>query len=286
VSRFVLVLADDGRVARQSDYELIDAGDRRRLERFGERTVDRPAPGAVEPRRDESVWDLAELRFDTRTGWSGDDQGPWPINVDDVVLELEPGAGGQVGFFPEHATFWPWLRDRAGNSGDTPVLNLFASTGATTLALAAVGATVTHVDSARAAVSRARRNAELSGLADRPVRWIVDDALTFVRREARRGRTYVGAVIDPPTYGHGRGGERWELVEMLPELLDAVAEVLTGDGFVLLTAHTTGIEPADLGAVLEMTLGTTPAITTEWIELSARSGATLRLGAAARMIQR
>ncbi len=273
-------------MASRPDYELIDAGDRRRLERFGERIVDRPAPGAEEPRRDASVWDQADLRFDARTGWRGDEQGPWSINLDAIALELEPGAGGQVGFFPEHATFWPWLRERARPSDRSPVLNLFASTGATTLALAAAGTAVTHVDSARAAVSRARRNAGLSGLADRRIRWIVDDALAFVRREARRGRTYGGAVLDPPTYGHGRGGERWELVEMLPELLDAVAEVLTDDGFVLLTAHTTGIEPPDLGAVLEMTLGASAAITTDRLELSARSGATLRLGAAARMIRR
>ncbi|HEV7811162.1 MAG TPA: class I SAM-dependent methyltransferase [Candidatus Limnocylindrales bacterium] len=268
------------------DYELIDAGDGRRLERLGARLVDRPAPGADEPRREPGAWDRADLRFEAATGWVGEDRKPWSIEVDGIDLQLEPGSGGQVGFFPEHAGFWPWLRERARESDSTPVLNLFAATGATTLALAAGGTAVTHVDSARGAVSRARRNAELSGLVDRPVRWIVDDALAFVRREARRGRTYAGAVLDPPTFGHGRGGERWELVAKLPQLLDAVAEVLTDEGYLLLTAHTTGLEPQDLARVLRMTFGPGPDITTEWIELSATSGATLRLGTAARMIRR
>jgi len=122
--------------------------------------------------------------------------------LDGVTLELRPTAAGQVGFFPEHPLAWPWLREQVADRPASEVLHLFAHTGATTLALAAVGAKVTHVDASRPAVVWARRNAELSRLADRPVRWIVDDALTYVRREERRGRRYAGIVLDPPTFGH------------------------------------------------------------------------------------
>jgi 23S rRNA (cytosine1962-C5)-methyltransferase len=199
-----------------SGYELIDAGDERRLERFGERVVDRPAPSAPWPRRAAvSDWAAADLRFERDTGWTGP-RTPWSIVVDGVTLELRPTDTGQLGFFPEHALAWPWLRAALAGRPDAAVLNLFAHTGATTLALVAAGARVTHVDSARPAVAWARRNAELSGLAAAPVRWIVDDALAFSRREARRGRRYDGFVLDPPSFGHAPNGRRWELVDALP----------------------------------------------------------------------
>jgi 23S rRNA (cytosine1962-C5)-methyltransferase len=213
--------------------------------------------------------------------------------IDELVLELRPTSAGQVGFFPEHATFWPWLGDAvrdaatgAGAGAAAPqVLHLFASTGATTLALAGAGAQVTHVDGSRPAVAWARRNAELSGLADRPVRWIVDDALAFSRREARRGRRYRGIVLDPPSYGHGPTGARWELREALPELLSTLAAIATEDAFLLLTAHATGLEADDLGDALADAFGAATAIATERIELVATSGAVLPLGVAARMIR-
>ena len=166
------------------------------------------------------------------------------------------------------------------------VLHLFASTGATTLALARAGARVTHVDGSRPTVAWARHNAELSGLADRPIRWIVDDALTFTRREARRGRHYDGIVLDPPSYGHGPRGERWELPTALPELLEAAAAVATDDAFVLLTAHATGLEPEDLGDALADAFGAaggrSPRTGLSWC---ATSGVVLPLGVAARMIR-
>jgi 23S rRNA (cytosine1962-C5)-methyltransferase len=273
-------------MASATGYELLDCGEGRRLERFGVRLVDRPAPAATGPRRAaKRLWDDAALRFDRGTGWIGADRSPWTVELGGVRLELRPGAAGQLGAYPEHATFWPWLRDLVDERPGVSVLHLFAATGATTIALATQGAEVTHVDGARSAVAWARHNAELSGAADRPIRWIADDALAFTRREARRGRRYGGIVLDPPTYGHARGA-RWTLDSGLAELLDAVVAVASDDAFVLLTAHATGLAPAELGAALARAFGDAVALSAEPIELVATSGAILPLGAAARMIRR
>ena len=282
------VLPDDARVAPNTGYELIDCGDGRRLERFGERIVDRPAATAMDPKQAaRDSWAEEDLRFDRDRGWTGRDMTPWTVPLDGLVLELRPTASGQLGVYPEHATFWPWLRDALSDADPaTPtVLHLFASTGATTLALVRGGAHVTHVDGSRPAVAWARRNAELSGLADAPIRWIVDDALAFTRREARRGRRYDGIVLDPPSYGHGPSGGRWELHDTLPELLEALAAVAAADAFVLLTAHATGLEADELGDALADAFGSATAIGTKRVELAATSGAVLPLGVAARMIR-
>jgi len=232
-----------------ADYALLDLGGAARLERFGPYVIDRPSPGALGERRDPNAWRAAGLRFERDRGWLGPAAGaePWPIVVDGLTVELRPTDAGQVGLFPEHAAMLPWLRDQAAAA---TVLDLFAYTGLSTLAMAGAGATVTHVDAARTAVTWARRNAELSGLEDRPVRWIVDDALTFVEREARRGRRYDGVVLDPPSYGHAGGGRTWRLEEDLPALLDALRRVLEPGAFALLTAHTPGFDGERLGEVL------------------------------------
>jgi 23S rRNA (cytosine1962-C5)-methyltransferase len=275
-------------VTDTDEYALIDAGAGRRLERFGSRVVDRPAPSVVEtPRRaGPESWRAADLRFDRERGWTGDDQGPWRIAIDGLTLELRPTAAGQLGLFPEHALAWPWLRERIGQRPDAEVLHLFAYTGATTLVLAAAGARVTHVDASRPAVAWARRNADLSSLAERPIRWIVDDALAYVRREERRGRRYAGIVLDPPTFGHGPAGTRWELDDALPVLLAACAGVADPDAFVLLTTHTPELAPGDLASALEIAFGIPAELESGDLELVAESGAVLPLGIAARMIRR
>lgn len=282
---------DDGSVGdpvpSPDAIRLRDAGDGRRLDLVGGRLIDRPAPGALWPRRLEPpAWDEADLRFDRGTGWTGDPT-PWTVGIDGVTLELRPTEAGQIGLFPEHVAFWPWLRTALAGRADATVLNLFAATGPTTLALAAAGAAVTHVDAARPAVAWARRNAELSELADRPIRWIVDDALGFARREARRGRRYDGFVLDPPSFGHAAGGARWELAERLADLLDACAALAAEDAFVLLTAHSTGLRAQDLGDALLDAFEPGPGseLTVEPIDVTADSGAVLHLGAAARMIR-
>jgi 23S rRNA (cytosine1962-C5)-methyltransferase len=242
-------------------YELLDFGDGARLERFGTRTVDRPHPGALGARRDPEAWDSADLRFERDRGWTGRAAagGPWSVEIEGLIFELRATDAGQVGLFPEHLAMVPWLRDqveaRAAAStradSSTAVLHLFAYTGVSTLAMAAVGAAVTHVDSSRPTVTWARRNADASGLGDRPIRWIVDDAVAFAEREVRRGRRYAGLVLDPPTYGHGPSGRPWQLAEQLPTLLDTCQALLEPDAFVLVTAHTPGIDGNHLAALLE-----------------------------------
>lgn len=267
-------------------YALLDAGDGRRLERFGPVVVDRPAPSAAWPARSvPAAWLAADLRFDRDAGWTGKPPEPWLVNLDGLALELRGTDTGQVGAFPEQVAHWPWLRTMLAGRADPAVLHLFAHTGATTLALARAGARVTHVDGSRPAVTWARRNAGRSGLTDAPIRWIVDDALAFTEREARRGRRYDGIVLDPPSYGHGPRGTRWGLTDALPRLLDACAAAATDDAFVLLTAHTTGLESHELGDALQDAFQPGPGsdLATELIELTAESGATLPLGVAARL---
>jgi len=240
-------------VQTQRPYELIDVGGAARLERFGERLVDRPHPAALGSRGDPGPWLGADLRFDRDRGWTGPAalDGAWPIDLEGLTLELRPTDAGQVGLFPEHLAMVPWLQAQvagraaaaraSGRSGPT-TLNLFAYTGLATLVMTVAGGMTTHVDSARPAVAWARRNAELSELAARPIRWIVDDALGFALREARRGRRYAGIVLDPPSYGHGSGGRAWRLQDDLGTLIAAVVSLLEPDGFILLTAHTPGFD--------------------------------------------
>jgi 23S rRNA (cytosine1962-C5)-methyltransferase len=273
-------------------YELLDAGDGRRLERFGDLVVDRPAADAVEPPRDVPAWAEADLRYERGGGWSAArDEVPasWELIDGDLRFELRPTPTGQVGLFPEQASNRAWVRDVVASAGsEVSVLNLFAYTGAMTLSAAAAGAAVTHVDGARPAIGWARRNAALSGLDDRPIRWIVDDVEAYVAREHRRGRRYDGVILDPPSYGHGAAGRSWKLGDRLPDLLEACA-ALTGPrpAFVLLTAHTPGFWSGRLADELAAAFRRPVAdIDAAEMDLRARSGAHLRLGAYARIIGR
>ena len=278
--------------AERTEYELIDAGIGRRLERFGARVVDRPAPTASEFRLATALWPSADLRFDPGDGWSRSIE-PWTIDVDGLVMELRPTASGGVGLYPEHLANLPWVADQVRwtqsqrSDAEPAVLNLFAHTGLTTLAAARVGAAVVHVDAARTAVAWARRNAELSGLADRSIRWLVDDALAFVAREARRGRRYDGIVLDPPSFGRAKEGRRsrtWHLASELPALLAACRDVATNDAWVLLTAHTEGIDGGDLEELLVRAFPVPRnRVWTAPLGLEATSGARLALGWSVRL---
>lgn len=267
------------------DLELIDCGDGRRLERFGDVVVDRPAPGAIMPRRLPAAdWKRAALRW-TAEGWvRGATKTPWTVRAARLVLECRPAAGGQVGVFPEHAATWDWLdgavRTAAAELERPPeVLSLFGYTGGATLACARAGARVTHVDSSRPAVAWARRNAELSALADRPIRWLADDVRAVLRRERRRGRRYDGVVLDPPTYGHGTAP--WKIDSDLEPLLDDLAALLgPRPGIVLLSAHTPGFDGERLAALCREHLGA-PSSPGD-LRLISRSGNDLRLGSWAR----
>jgi 23S rRNA (cytosine1962-C5)-methyltransferase len=291
-------VATDARAAERTDVELLDAGEGRRLERFGPKIVDRPAPTALAWLRDAAAWRSADLRFDPDAGWStGGPDGnavavpaPWPVEIAGLTMEVRPTASGGLGLYPEHVANLAWLDARIGerlgaDAGDQrpTVLNLFAHTGLVTLAAARAGAEVAHVDGARTAIAWARRNAELSGLANRPVRWLVDDAAAFVAREARRGRRYDGIVLDPPSFGHAKG-RRWRLEDELSGLLTACARILADDGVVLLTAHTTGLDDAVLADLARAAFPSSSAmVSADPLELTASSGVRLELGWAVRI---
>jgi 23S rRNA (cytosine1962-C5)-methyltransferase len=305
-------------------YQLLDFGEGRRLERFGAITLDRPCPTAEGvTQADPAAWRQADARFertdDEQGVWTcrGDLPPRWPIAHGRLVLEMKRTDFGHVGLFPEQAENWDWIARRAAAekgtgpicaehpatnlrsvpgsgkldlspfpSSERPrVLNLFAYTGGSSLAAAAAGAEVVHVDAARNVVAWARRNAELSGLAEAPVRWIAEDATKFVKRELRRGSRYDAVILDPPSYGHGAHGEVWRLASHLPPLLRMCGELISGKGdsphlcddqrfasvpafgpfrqmgtvpfsaFVLLTCHTPGYPPPRLADMMFETLG-------------------------------
>jgi 23S rRNA (cytosine1962-C5)-methyltransferase len=285
-----MIAAMDAAAHSAGGYELLDAGVRRRLERFGVLTVDRPAAGADAFRLAPEAWAAADLRFDVGPGWSGQawPAEPWPIEVAGIRMELRPTSSGGVGLYPEHVANVAWLERQvaaraSAGAGDAPpqVLNLFAHTGLATLALARSGAAVAHVDGAKSAVAWARRNAELSGLADRPIRWLVDDAAAFVAREARRGRRYDGIVLDPPAFGRARGRE-WRLETDLAALLAASREIAAPGAFVLLTAHSEDIDGASLRTPAREAFAAR-TIEVVRLEQTATSGARLGLGWAVRI---
>jgi len=246
------------------DYELLDFGEGRKLERFGDWVLDRPCPTAADLPKDEPErWQDAMARF------KGDrtNEGRWSpaikrwqsaecaIHAGDtlgITFQLSPLPSGQIGLFPEQHANWLWIaRQVARIEKPLRVLNLFAYTGGSTLAAAAAGAEVTHVDAARSMVALARTNAEASGLADRPIRWIVEDVLTFCQREVKRGNQYDAILLDPPSYGHGPKGERWSIGQDLLPLLKLCGKLTTGRrAFVLATCHTPTIGPAELSAYL------------------------------------
>jgi 23S rRNA (cytosine1962-C5)-methyltransferase len=275
-------------------YQLLDFGDGRRLERFGPLVLDRPCPAAEGIRR-AAPWTQADARFDRGDGeqgqWTlrGEVASTWTINLagkigHPLVFELKRTDFGHVGLFPEQAENWGWLAEQlallAMRLGRPPrLLNLFAHTGGSTLAAAAAGAEVTHVDAARNVTNWARRNAELSGLGAAPIRWIAEDAMKYVGREIRRGSRYDGFVLDPPSYGHGARGEVWQLDRHLPELLAACAELAApGPSLMLLTCHTPGYTPERLGELLTRVISCKmpSAVAIQAAELTLRS-ATSRL---------
>lgn len=233
---------------RSEDYELLDFGGGRRLERFGYWILDRPSPAAESPMLKPELWSLAHSRFERLRGNSGrwvdrcEMPARWTLTWGPLVLELKRNESGHVGVFPEQAANWNWLYQRLKRfPPGGPILNLFAYTGGSTLVAALAGSEVFHVDAAKNVVAWAKRNAALSGLANASIHWIAEDARKFVRRELRRGRSYGGVILDPPSYGHGPRGESFKFQKDIEPLLSMCLDLLnTEHGFLLFTCHTPG----------------------------------------------
>jgi 23S rRNA (cytosine1962-C5)-methyltransferase len=246
------------------DYALVDSGGGRKLERYGPHRVVRPEPQCLwTPRLPASAWDAADAVFDPA---DEEDAGRWrfakplaettPLSWRGVRFNARFTAFRHLAFFPEQAANWAWLDERVRAAPGQPrVLNLFGYTGVASLVCAAAGAAVTHVDASKKAVAWARENAALSGLDDRPVRWVCEDARKYVQREARRGSRYDGIILDPPKYGRGPAGEVWRLFEDLPEMARLCAELLSdGAAFLILNAYAARISGASLAGLLSEAL--------------------------------
>ena len=234
------------------DYELLDSGDGRKLERFGKYVLARPCSQAMwRPCKSEADWNRADASFDREDGnhWHGRGNLPkeWQIETAGIRFKLGGTDFGHLGIFPEQRAQWRWIREKIevekrGGRRTISVLNLFAYSGGSTMAAALGGAEVCHLDASKGMVEWARENARLNGLAERPIRWIVDDAHKFMKREIRRGRTYDAVILDPPTFGRGAGGEMYKIERDLKDTLSLVRDLLSErPAFVLFSSHTPGL---------------------------------------------
>jgi 23S rRNA (cytosine1962-C5)-methyltransferase len=229
------------------DYELVDSGGGWKLERYGKYLLKRPEPEAIwRPAMPEKTWNNAAAFFrpsNEENGGHWETLRPvderWAMRYNGLRFWTQLSASRHLGVFPEQAGQWDWLSEQIRTSNrPLQVLNLFGYTGLATLAAAEAGARVTHVDASRKVIAWGRENQELSGLSEHPIRWIVDDALKFIQRDARRGVQYDGLVLDPPKFGRGPKGEVWEFYKLLPELLQSCRQVLSPQPrFLLLTAY-------------------------------------------------
>lgn len=280
---------------RWTDFELLDCSGGEKLERWGKYILVRPDPQAIwdTPRRHPG-WkhpDARYLRSSEGGGrWEKNSLPPqWEIRYGELTFLVKPMNFKHTGIFPEQAANWDFIMNTIRNAGrPVSVLNLFAYTGAATLAAAAAGASVCHVDAARGMVSWARENAKASGLEGRPVRWIVDDCVKFVERELRRGRKYDAIIMDPPSYGRGPSGEIWKLEDNLYGFVSLCAGLLSDRPlFFIINSYTTGLAPSVLSYILNVTAGARFGGRCECGELGlpvSGTGLTLPCGAAGRWI--
>jgi 23S rRNA (cytosine1962-C5)-methyltransferase len=273
------VLADQAsilRTASWADYALVDSGDGRKLERYGPYHVVRPEPQCLwRPRLEPARWEDADAVFDpTDEDEAGNwrfkvkPRDTWPLKWGEAAFKARFTSFRHLAFFPEQAANWTWMRERCAARPGMKVLNLFGYTGVASLVCAAAGAAVTHVDASKRSVTWARENAELSGLADRPIRWLCEDARRYVQREVRREAKYDGIILDPPKYGRGPGGEVWRLFEDLPALMSLCAQLLSDEAsFLLVNAYAARISGVALAHMLRDELEGRPG-RIDWGELA------------------
>jgi 23S rRNA (cytosine1962-C5)-methyltransferase len=239
-------------------YQLIDSGGEQKLERFGEYTLIRPCPQAIWRPLHLDEWTKADASFsrEPENRWHLVRRLPlsWVAEIGNVRFKIAPTDFGHLGAFPEHAQLWTMMRPMIREK--TRILNLFAYSGGVTLAAAQEGASVCHLDASKGMVEWARENAQLNRLEKAPIRWIVDDAVKFLRREIKRSSFYEGIVIDPPTFGRGSKGEVFKIERDLGALLELCREVLSPDRkFLILSCHTPGITPIVLQNIVQQIFG-------------------------------
>ena len=274
------------------DYEVIDTGDGEKLERWGDVILRRPDPQAIWPYEDKAAWKQAHAWYHRSASGGGEWEffrrlpEKWEIDYKNLRFWVRPTGFKHTGLFPEQAVNWDWMSGLIRKAGrPIRVLNLFGYTGGATVACASAGAHVTHVDAAKGMVQWAGENRQLSGADEKSTRWIIDDALKFVKREQRRGSFYDGILMDPPSYGRGPGGEIWKLENELYGLVDACAQVLSERPlFMLINSYTTGLQPAVLHNILEKTVARAHggSVSADEVVLPVTLGGVLPCGASGR----
>lgn len=260
------------------DYELLDTSDGERLERWGRYILIRPDPQVIwKNAREHRLWTKADAGYRRSSSGGGawsENKLPesWTVTYRDLTFRIKPMGFKHTGLFPEQAANWDWFSQLIRDAGrPIRVLNLFAYTGGATVAAAKAGASVCHVDAAKGMVAAAKENAALSGLSDAPIRYIVDDCVKFVEREIRRGNTYDGIIMDPPSYGRGPTGEVWKIEDSVDALVSLTAKVLSPKPlFFLLSSYTTGLSPSAMRYITEMRLSKTFGGKSEANELGLR----------------
>ncbi|KPP97009.1 MAG: 23S rRNA (cytosine1962-C5)-methyltransferase [Bacteroidetes bacterium HLUCCA01] len=264
-----------------TDYELLDFGGGRKLERFGSVVLDRPEVlAAGNTHMDFTKWrETADARFEELKNdqgtwvFTGANPGVWNMRLTEfgLQLQLECSPFKHIGIFPEQYANWLYIREKLRNSKASTILNLFAYTGVASLVSCKSGARVTHVDASKSVVTKARQNMELSGLRD--IRWIVDDAVTFVNREIRRGNRYQGIILDPPAFGRSKAGGLWLLEQGLASLLRSVRELLDSNGgWVILNTYSTAMTQEEIGEIVRSVFASAGKITTDWLTIESNDG--------------
>ena len=242
------------------DYELLDASDGERLERWGKYILVRPDPQIIwKGVARHPAWNKADGVYRRSSNGGGGwvkQKTPesWDISYGDLQFRLKPMGFKHTGLFPEQATNWDWFSSLIKNANrPIKVLNLFAYTGGATIAAAKAGAQVVHVDASKGMVAMAKENAALSGLENAPIRYIVDDCKKFIEREIRRGNRYDGIIMDPPSYGRGPGGEVWKLEDSIDEFVGLASQILSKEPlFFLINSYTTGLSPLTMSYILDL----------------------------------
>ena len=241
------------------EYEVLDTGDGEKLERWGGVILRRPDPQTIWPKADPQMWEKADAVYHRSEKGGGQWEfrktlpERWTLRWEDLGFYVRPTGFKHTGLFPEQEANWRWMGKILRESGrtDVRVLNLFGYTGGATVACAAAGARVTHVDAAKGMVQWAKENRQLSGLPETSCRWIVEDALAFVRREIRRGNRYDGILMDPPSYGRGPSGEVWKLENELYGLVETCSQALSDEPlFFLINSYTTGFQASVLSNMI------------------------------------